>query len=149
MAVSATRRLLVLVIFTALLFGCYGEDQQAEQLGTGEIAAAAVYSGDLSAIRQQGVLRIAGVENDYAAELNRSGLPAITYQDYADAFAKSIGLKPVWYYYADLASALASTDAGLSDLVMSNITVTDTRRERYKVDFSRPLMANSEYSCRS
>ncbi|CAH0990449.1 Membrane-bound lytic murein transglycosylase F [Sinobacterium norvegicum] len=140
MASNKNTLVLLALMLVVMLFGCSG-DEEVAAAGTDEkVVVNEVYRGDLSAISQRGVLRIAGVKNDYAAELNRSGLPAVTYLDYADAFAKSLELTPVWSHYDDLSSALASADAGLSDLVMSNITVTETRRQRYKVDFSRPLM---------
>ncbi|ROS04739.1 membrane-bound lytic murein transglycosylase F [Sinobacterium caligoides] len=127
-----------------MLWGCDGAhspnviDHSESPVVSGDSAAR--YMGDLDDIEQTGHLRIAAVRHDVAALLNRTGLPATSYHDLAEEFAASLDLKAKWIYFDDLPAALESASAGASDLVMSNITVSQRRRDRYQVEFTRPLL---------
>ena len=93
--------------------------------------------GDLAEIRARGALRVLAPRQIDAELLPRSGPLLGAERDHAAAFARELGLAVEWVYvdsYGDLLEALLD---GRGDLVVGNLTVTDSRRER--VAFSAPV----------
>ena len=100
-------------------------------------------TGDLPALREHGVIRLLAPQFDEPSGLIRDGgVPTEEYQQLAEKFVESLGLKPRWVYadnYQDLETLLL---AGKADIVVTNYSVTAPRKA--KMAFSAPLKTIQE-----
>ena len=93
--------------------------------------------GDLSAVRQRGVLRLLAPRGPEDEELPRNGLPSSEWREMAEKFARSRGLEPQWVYVESFAHLVPALLQGEGDVIATNFSRTDQRAE--KVAFTRPL----------
>jgi len=100
-------------------------------------------TGDLEALRERGVLRLAAPRFDEEQALVREGVPLQEFREQAEAAAEALGLEPRWVY-ADSTGALAELlNDGGADMIVSNYSVTEDRGE--SVAFCTPVAVIDEY----
>ena len=100
-------------------------------------------TGDWPAIEQRGAIRFARRAWSGFDTLPSQGLSAEQYQRLAERFARRHGLAAEWIAVASVDELLGSVERGRADVAVSNITVTEPRRQR--VDFSLPLTRSREW----
>ena len=108
-----------------------------------EVAEPAGDGGDWPVIEKRGVLRLARRSWDGFDTLASQGLSAEQYRRLAEQFAARHGLEARWLVASDLAELFRHVEEGRADLAVSNITVTEARRQR--MAFSLPLTRSREW----
>jgi membrane-bound lytic murein transglycosylase F len=104
-------------------------DQSPNQKSTKPV----LITGDLPALKKQGELRLLISEFE-ASSQDLSQASAGDYQNLAEAFALSLGLKPVWVYGTGPADLMAKLKRGEGDLIVNYLTKTAKREQ--EVGFS-------------
>lgn len=99
--------------------------------------------GGLDDIRRYGSLRLIAPRFDGADALPRDGVPVLDYHELAEAFAKALGLAVEWVFVDGRDELIPSLNEGKGDVIVTNLTVTDSRSE--KVAFSRSITRVSEW----
>lgn len=82
-------------------------------------------------------MRLVAPRFDGADALPRQGIPVIEYQRLAEEFVTRLGLQVQWVYVDAFADLIPTLLAGEADLIVTNMTETDDRREQ--VNFSRAI----------
>ena len=96
-----------------------------------------IETGDLPALRERGELRLLAPKFDEDPSLPREGFPLASYRETAEAFARSVDLKPVWVLVNDFDALTDAVLNGHGDLIVTNLTRTDARDDL--LAFSVPL----------
>ena len=96
-----------------------------------------IEQGDLEQIRQHKALRLLAPRFDGADALPRQGISIQNYQHIAEAFARHLQLDIQWIYIDEFAELIPSLLRGDGDLIVTNMTVTQSRLEQ--VQFSRAI----------
>lgn len=86
-------------------------------------------TGDLQALKKRGVLRLLAPRREAAGGLPRHGLPAESYRNLAEEFARSLDLQPQWIIKDSLADLITALTNGEGDLTVSHMTRTAKRSE--------------------
>ncbi len=97
--------------------------------------------GDLPALRERGRLRLLAPRWE-GEGLPREGLPAREMRAQAEHFAARLGLEPVWILVEGFGELIPALNAGRGDVIVTNLTVTEPRREA--VAFSLPIESIEE-----
>lgn len=113
------------------------------QPGEGQVAAPERAKGDLDAIAQRGVLRLARRRWQGFDTLPRQGLPAERYRELAEQFAAQRGLAVAWRVVDGFHELIPAVRDGLADVAVANLTVTDSRRR--EVAFTTSLTTTREW----
>ncbi|MCG8672577.1 MAG: transporter substrate-binding domain-containing protein [Pseudomonadales bacterium] len=92
---------------------------------------------DLSVLRQGGFIRFLTPTVDGEPGLARNGYAAGEYRRLAELLAESLGLEAKWIYVDYFDQLLPKLEQGLGDVVVTNLTVTESRSQR--VNFSLPV----------
>lgn len=125
-----TMMALLAALMVALLAGCGDNPDYTE-------------TGDLDALRERGVLRLAAPRIDEEQALVREGVPLQEFREQAEAAAQALGLEPRWVY-TDGTSQLADLlNSGGADMIVSNYSVTEARGA--EVAFCTPVAVIDEY----
>jgi membrane-bound lytic murein transglycosylase F len=125
------------ILLVLLLSACSGE--LAER---GDTEPPFVEAGDLAEITSRGQLRIILPRRNLSQRLPRSGLSMGFEQSLAEAYARELGLEPLWIYVESRDQMLTWLLEGKGDFVASNLTATPERRER--VAFTVPVAVAHE-----
>ena len=120
-----------------VLFGCQGDVE-----GSGEPTAVRS-TEDWPTILERGTIRLARRSWSGFETLPSQGLSTEAYQRLAQRFAGLHGLAVEWVLVADMDELFGCLEQGRADIAVSNITVTDSRKER--VAFSLPLTRSREW----
>ena len=140
MAVISRISVLLLILLAA---SC---DQSSRPPAEPEVAASRslveadnsyIETGDLPALLERGVLRLLAPRFDEDPSLPREGLPLASYRETAEAFARSVDLKPEWILVDDFDALAKAVLNGHGDLIVTNLTRTDARDDL--LHFSVPL----------
>ncbi|MBN8432427.1 transporter substrate-binding domain-containing protein [Microbulbifer salipaludis] len=99
-----------------------------------------VDTGDLSALREHGKLRIL-VDISNTDSLHRAATQQDIEIDAAKRMARQMGLEPVVLYAENFDQLLPLLEAGKGDIIANNLVMTEERKQQ--VDFSIPT-ANTE-----
>lgn len=136
-------RLGVTLLFSfclALLAGCDSpEPEVGEAISTFENYQE---TGDLSALRERGYIRLLAPRFDEPTGLPRDGIPSEDYQLQAEAFVRSLDLEPRWVYADDFNELGSLLNAGSADIIVTNYTVTNARKKT--LAFSTPINSVQE-----
>ncbi len=108
-----------------------------------ETPAEAISLGDWPIIKERGTIRLARRSWDGFDTLPSQGLSAEQYRHLAERFAKRHGLAVEWILAADMDGLFRAVEEGRADIAVSNITVTEARRER--AAFSLTLTRSREW----
>lgn len=114
----------------ALLAGC-GQDPEYTE------------TGDLDALRERGVLRLAAPRFDEEQALVREGVPLQEFREQAEAAAEALGLEPRWVYTESTGELADLLSDGGADMIVSNYSVTEARGEN--LAFCTPVAVIDEY----
>ena len=125
-----------------VLAGCSDAPSAADGAAPPAIGPAEAV-GDLDAITEAGVLRLARRRWDGFDTLPRQGLPAEGYRELAERFAAGRGLQVEWRTVEGFHALLPAVRDGLADVAVANITVTAARRR--EVAFTAPLTTTPEW----
>ena len=127
---KTTVGVMVVALLLTLLTGC-------------ERSADYTETGDLSAIRGHGELRLLAPRFDEDPGLVREGIPLEEYREQAEDLARSLDLKPRWVYansFDQLDDMLAD---GQGDLIVTNYSITKQRQKH--IAFCTPVAVIREY----
>jgi len=103
---------------------------------------------DLVAIRERSSLRVLLPRQNGTEHLPRRGRPVESERAYAAKLARELGVAVEWVYVDTFDELLPALLAGRGDLVVDNLTVTPSRRER--VSFSAPVaVVRQQIVCRA
>ncbi|NRB39221.1 MAG: transporter substrate-binding domain-containing protein [Pseudomonadales bacterium] len=139
-------RLSLILIVSLLLIACNKGSPEAPPSQSPEAPiieeTTAVYqpytlTGDIDKMNSHGELRLLAKEFDH---LQHQGLDEQVFPmniEQAEAFARSINLKPVWIYAASNEELINLLNQGKGDLIISNLTQLKSRKER--IAFSHPI----------
>lgn len=120
-----------------------GGEEEAEP-PTREVAkagAVALDTGGLERIKARGTLRVL-VQHNEESFLPRTGTPALRDVELADAFAASLGVKPVFVVIESYDALIPALLEGKGDLIAAQLTVTDARKAQ--IAFSRSTFGTAE-----
>jgi membrane-bound lytic murein transglycosylase F len=128
-----------------LLFGCSepASTELADPSAEPELAGAPVYTEDLPDLAKRGTIRIGRQTWAGFDSLPYEGLPLEVYYHLGEQFAEKHHLAVEWVQIDDFAELLEAPAAGLVDLVINNVTVTDERKHR--LGFTLPLSRSEEW----
>lgn len=101
-----------------------------------------IETGDLQVLAEHGTIRLLAPRFQAWASLPREGFSRDIYQGLAEAFVRAQGLEPEWIYVNSYAELLPALNEGLGDIVVTNLSVTDKRREQ--AAFSQPVKVVDE-----
>jgi len=121
---------LLAVLTLALLAGCGQGPDYTE-------------TGDLEALQERGVLRLAAPRFDEEQALVREGVPLQEFREQAEAAAEALGLEPRWVYTDGTGELADLLNDGGADMIVSNYSVTEARGET--VAFCTPVAVIDEY----
>ncbi len=131
---------LVASLWLALLTGCDSpEPAVGESVSTFENYQE---TGDLSALRTRGYIRLLAPKFDEPSGLPRDGIPSADYQAQAEDFVRSLDLEPRWVYADDFNELAELINAGSADIIVTNYSVTESRKET--LAFSTPINSVQE-----
>lgn len=146
---SNTHRSVALTLVLAL-FGCGGADPDAPPPSgdradevTPSSASTTPFTGDWDEIRERGVIRFADRRYQRFTTLPRQGLPLEHFRRLAERFAARHQLDAEWVVVEGFDELLPLLDAGLADVVVANVTVTETRAA--EVGFTSALTHSREW----
>ena len=137
------------LLLVVALWGCGGADPEVEAPVVDRpeedppSTVTSIFSGDWDAIRERGVIRFADRRYRRFTTLPRQGLPLEHFRRLAERFAARHQLEPEWVIVDGFDELLPLLDAGLADVVVANITVTETRAA--EVGFTSPLTHSREW----
>ena len=134
------RRSLFVVAVAALVLGSC---QRAPVEDAAQLEEERPFIGDWAAVRERGVLRLAGRSWEGFDTLPAQGLSAERYRDIAAGFAARHGLAVRWSQAESIDALLVAVAEGRADIAVANITVTPERQQR--VAFSLPLTRSREW----
>ncbi|MEM7078294.1 MAG: transporter substrate-binding domain-containing protein [Pseudomonadota bacterium] len=137
------RSLGLLPIGLVLLLGACGADPSTQGAGPEHTAAGPAEYRDLPEILASGYLRVAQQRWSGFDTLPSEGISISEYERLIEIFAQDLGLQVRWLEVDEFAGLLGSAEAGLVDVAIGNLTVTDTRRTR--VRFSLPLSRSEDW----
>ena len=100
-------------------------------------------TGDWAAVEARGTIRFARTAWADFDTLPSQGLSTEQYHHLAERFAQRHGLEVKWIVVSNVDDLLGSVEQGLADVAVSNLTVTEPRRQR--VAFSLPLTRSREW----
>ena len=100
-------------------------------------------TADLPAIEQRGYIRFGRKTWAGFDSLPHEGLPLQAYYDIAEDFAAARGLEPRWVRLDDFLELLDAAAAGQVDVVVNNMTITESRALRHA--FTVPLTFSEEW----
>ncbi|MCC4308529.1 transporter substrate-binding domain-containing protein [Alcanivorax marinus] len=100
-------------------------------------------TGDLEALQERGVLRLAAPRFDEEQALVREGVPLQEFREQAEAAAEALGLEPRWVYTDGTGELADLLNEGRADMIVSNYSVTEARGEA--VAFCTPVAVIDEY----
>lgn len=113
-------------------------DEQPEQIETEPVVVDYVETGDLAAIKKHGQLRVLRPRMILQQTgLPRRGMPMQWQSELLSAYAQSEGLQLRWITLDDYSELIPALLAGKGDLIMANMTVTQSRSNQ--IEFSLPL----------
>ncbi|RDH83007.1 MAG: membrane-bound lytic murein transglycosylase MltF [endosymbiont of Galathealinum brachiosum] len=120
---------------TTLLTSCSDE---TTDITTNTLPAIESYTetGDLSAIKEHGQLRILVMPMD-ERWLPRKGSSFSSEQEMAIKLAEQLGLEPVFVHVEKFENLIPELKKGHGDLIAANLTITSSRKEQ--VNFTVPL----------
>lgn len=131
---------LVMSVWLALLAGCDSpEPDVGETVSTFQNYQE---TGDLSALRERGYIRLLAPRFDEPSGLPREGIPSQDYQVQAEAFVRSVNLEPRWVYADDFNELDDLINAGSADIIVTNYSVTESRKK--SLSFSTPVNSVQE-----
>ncbi|MCZ6855677.1 MAG: transporter substrate-binding domain-containing protein [Gammaproteobacteria bacterium] len=108
-----------------------------------DTAAEDLFVGDLADIEVRGHIRFGRQTWAGFDSLPQEGLPMQSYYRLAEEFARMRGLSVRWVDIDDFVELLQAPAAGRVDVVINNVTVTESRRER--LGFTIPLTLSDEW----
>ena len=100
-------------------------------------------TGDWPTIRERGTIRLARRAWSDFETLPSQGLSTEQYHRLAERFAGRHGLAVEWIVVSNMDDLLGSVEEGRADIAVSNITVTEPRKQR--IAFSLPLTRSREW----
>ena len=100
-------------------------------------------TGDWPTIEARGTIRFARRAWSDFDTLPSQGLSTEQYQRLAERFARRHGLAAEWIVVSNIDDLLGSVEDGRADIAVSNLTVTEPRKQR--VAFSLPLTRSREW----
>ena len=108
-----------------------------------DVQADGATAGDWSAVKERGTIRFARRARSDFETLPSQGLSTEQYERLAERFARRHGLAVEWIVVSDIDELLRSLEQQRTDIGVSNLTVTQPRKER--VAFSIPLTRSREW----
>ncbi|MCZ6616846.1 MAG: transporter substrate-binding domain-containing protein [Gammaproteobacteria bacterium] len=102
-----------------------------------------LFVGDLTDIEARGYIRFGRQNWAGFDSLPQEGLPMQSYYRLAEKFARERGLSVRWTDIDDFVELLQATAAGRVDVVINNVTVTESRQQR--LGFTIPLTLSDEW----
>lgn len=129
------------------LFGCSADEELDPQPPIKSKAVNFVETGDLTALKKHGVIRLLRLDWEADAEnhsgLPRQGLPPSDYHRQIEEFVAQQGLTPQWIDVSDFASLSSLLLEGRGDIIVSNFTQTPKREK--SLAFSLPISQSQEH----
>ncbi|MCH8142329.1 MAG: transporter substrate-binding domain-containing protein, partial [Proteobacteria bacterium] len=108
-----------------------------------DASAEDLFVGDLADIEVRGYIRFGRQTWAGFDSLPQEGLPMQSYYQLAEDFAAKRGLAARWVDIDDFVELLHAAVAGRVDVVINNVTVTESRRQL--VGFTIPLTLSDEW----
>ena len=130
---------LCLALLGLLFIGCSGEESPKEALKPSPFVSAPTYkeTGDFSALKSRGFLRVLTLPNSSVEHLPRQGFPHDLEEELLESFASSIDLKLAQVTVEDLHALIPALLEGKGDVIAANFTATPARKEQ--ISFSVPV----------
>ncbi|KUJ84290.1 hypothetical protein AVO43_00860 [Microbulbifer sp. ZGT114] len=101
-----------------------------------------IETGDLSALREHGIIRFVSLTGDNEGYLPRKAIVTQSHRELAERLAQRLKLEPRWLIAETPEQAIAMVQEGRADIVAENLTDTEERREL--VAFSQPIRQASD-----
>ena len=116
---------------------------EPDRTGVAEPGRALPATGDWPTIEARGTIRFVRRAWSDFDTLPSQGLSTEQYQRLAERFARRHGLVAEWIVVSNIDDLLGSVEEGRADIAVSNLTVTEPRKQR--VAFSLPLTRSREW----
>ncbi|MCZ6711068.1 MAG: transporter substrate-binding domain-containing protein, partial [Gammaproteobacteria bacterium] len=110
---------------------------------SGGRSAQRIFVGDLAEIEDRGYIRFGRQTWAGFDSLPQEGLSMQSYYQLADEFAQQRGLSTRWVDIDDFVDLLGAPEAGRVDVVINNVTVTESRKQIH--GFTIPLTLSDEW----
>ncbi|AOS98552.1 Membrane-bound lytic murein transglycosylase F precursor [Microbulbifer aggregans] len=101
-----------------------------------------IETGDLSALRERGIIRFVSLTGDNEGYLPRKAIVTQSHRELAERLAQRLKLEPRWLIAETPQQAIEMVQEGRADIVAENLTDTAERREI--VAFSQPIQQTSD-----